>query len=66
MGVARNRRRLAAAGLLALAMFSCSYGDREDKDEDEKAKRAGLILPLPGFIAPNLRGNNGLAGFVWS
>ena len=45
----RNRRRLAAAGLLALSMFSCSYGDREDKDEDEKAKRAELVLPAPGF-----------------
>ena len=37
----RNRRRLAATGLLALSIFSCSYGDREDKQEDEKAKQAG-------------------------
>ena len=39
MGVGRNRRRLAMAGLLALSMFSCSYGDREDKKEDERLKR---------------------------
>ena len=48
MGVGRNRRRLAMAGLLALSMFSCSYGDREDKKEDEKVKRTVLVLPAPG------------------
>ena len=48
MRAARNRRRLAA-GLLALSMFSCSYGDREDKEEDEKAKRVEIVLPSPGF-----------------
>ena len=52
MGVARNRRRLAAAGLLALSMFSCSYGDREDKKEDEKSKRTGAILPPGDFRLP--------------
>ena len=49
MGGSRNRRRLVAAGLLALSMFSCSYGDREDKEEDDKAKLAQLGLPAPGF-----------------
>ena len=43
MRAARNRRWLAA-GLLALSMFSCSYGDREDKKEDDKAKRAEVEL----------------------
>ena len=46
MRAARNRRWLAA-GLLALSMFSCSYGDREDKKEDEKAKRGASIRPAP-------------------
>ena len=41
----RNRRRLAAAGLVALSMFFCGYGDREDKQEDEKAKRAEIAPP---------------------
>jgi hypothetical protein len=41
MRAAWNRRRLAA-GLLALSMFSCSYGDREDKEEDDKNKRTAL------------------------
>ena len=48
MRAARNRRWLAA-GLLALSMFSCSYGDREDKKEDDKAKRVEVVLPSPGF-----------------
>jgi hypothetical protein len=26
-------------------MFSCSYGDREDKEEDAKVKRAEVLLP---------------------
>ena len=26
-------------------MFSCSYGDREDKKEDDKAKRTAVVLP---------------------
>ena len=34
--------------LCGLSMFSCSYGDREDKEEDDKAKRAELVLPSPG------------------
>ena len=38
---AARKRRLAAAGLLALSMFSCSYGDREDKEEDDKNQRGG-------------------------
>ena len=49
MRPARNRRRLALVGLLALSMFSCSYGDREDKKEDDKAKRVEVVLPSPGF-----------------
>ena len=48
MRAARNRRRLAA-GLLALSMFSCSYGDREDKEEDEKAKWVEIVVSSPGF-----------------
>lgn len=46
-----RRRRLVAAGLLVLSVFSCSYGDREDKEEDQKAKRTALITPSPGFPA---------------
>ena len=46
MRAARNRRRLAA-GLLALSMFSCSYGDREDKEEDDKVRRGASIRPAP-------------------
>ena len=42
MPPARNRRRLAMAGLLALSMFSCSYSDKEDRKEDEKNKRTAL------------------------
>ena len=45
MRPARNRRRLAMAGLLALSMFSCSYSDKKDEKEDDKAKRAELALP---------------------
>ena len=33
-------------------MFSCSYGDREDKKEDEKSKRTGVILPPGDFRLP--------------
>jgi hypothetical protein len=40
---------LAAAGLALLSMFSCSYGDREDRKEDEKAKRTVLALPSSDF-----------------
>jgi hypothetical protein len=47
MRASRNRR--LAAGLAVLSMFSCSYGDREDKEEDEQAKRAEVILP-PGDV----------------
>ena len=52
MCASRNRRRLSAAALAVLSMFSCSYGDREDKEEDEQAKRAAVVLepaerPLP-------------------
>jgi hypothetical protein len=49
VSAARNRRRLAAAGLALLSMFSCSYGDREDRKEDEKAKRTVLALPSSDF-----------------
>ena len=44
----RNRRPLAAVALLALSMFSCSYGDREDNVEDAKAKRVEVVLPTAG------------------
>ena len=47
----RTQRRLSAAGLALLAMFSCSYGDREDKEEDAKAKRVEAVLP-PGDFRP--------------
>ena len=47
MPPARNRRRLAMAGLLALSMFSCSYSDKEDKKEDDKAKRGASIRSAP-------------------
>ena len=47
MGPARNRRRLATPGLLALSMFSCSYSDKEDKKEDDKAKRGASIRSAP-------------------
>lgn len=50
MGAARRRRQLAA-GLLVLSVFSCSYGDREDKEEDQKARRTALITPSPKFPA---------------
>lgn len=50
MRAARSRRRLAAAGLLMLSMFSCSYGDREDKEEDDKNKRAEPVLPSSVFV----------------
>jgi hypothetical protein len=50
VSAARNRGRLAAAGVVLLAMFSCSYGDREDRKEDEKAKRTVvLVLPPPAW-----------------
>ena len=48
----RNRRRLSAAALAVLSMFSCSYGDREDKEEDAKAKRAEAVLPPRGLRPP--------------
>ena len=51
MRPSRTQRRLSAAGLALLAMFSCSYGDREDKEEDAKAKRAEALLP-PGGLPP--------------
>jgi hypothetical protein len=44
MGAGRKRRRLGAAGLAVLSMFSCSYGDREDKKEDDKIKRIAVVL----------------------
>ena len=46
MRPARNRR-LAMAGLLVVSMFSCSYGDREDKKEDDKVRRGASIRPAP-------------------
>ena len=49
MRAARNRRWLAA-GLLALSMFSCSYGDREDKKEDDKVKRVASIRSAPAAV----------------
>ena len=48
----RNRRRLSAAALAVLSMFSCSYGDREDKEEDAKARRAEVVLPPGDFRLP--------------
>lgn len=48
----RNRRRLAAAGLAVVSMFSCSYGDREDKEEDAKARRSEAVLPPGDFRLP--------------
>ena len=47
---AARSRRLAAAGLLVLSMFSCSYGDREDKEEDDKNRRAEPVLPSSLFV----------------
>ena len=47
MPPARNRRRLAMAGLLALSMFSCSYSDKEDKKEDDKVRRGASIRSAP-------------------
>jgi hypothetical protein len=38
------RKRRLAAGLLVLSMFSCSYGDREDKEEDDANKRTALTV----------------------
>jgi hypothetical protein len=40
----QSRKRLAAAMAL-LSMFSCSYGDREDREEDDKAKRVAAVHP---------------------
>ena len=50
MRPARNRRRLAMAGLLALSMFSCSYSDKEDKKEDDKVKRVASIRSAPAAV----------------
>jgi hypothetical protein len=49
MGAARSRR--LAAGLLALSVFSCSYGDREDREEDDRTKRGGPAAAA-GVAAP--------------
>ena len=47
MPPARNRRRLAMMGLLAVSMFSCSYSDKEDKKEDDKVRRGASIRSAP-------------------
>ena len=50
MRASRNRRRLSAAALAILSMFSCSYGDRDDEEEDEKVRRIVLVLPLGDIL----------------
>ena len=50
--LARKRLRLPAAALCALSMFSCSYGEREDKEEDSKHLRSELVLPAPEPATP--------------
>lgn len=52
----RCRRPLAALGLLALSLFSCSYGDREDKQEDAEATRTALAPPASTVTAGPARG----------
>ncbi|MGD9510011.1 MAG: hypothetical protein AB7I59_28035 [Geminicoccaceae bacterium] len=64
---AARKRRLAAAGLLALSMFSCSYGDREDQKEDEKNQRSGpaaMSVVAPATAVLSLGSRPGLAGAV--
>ena len=46
-------------------MFSCSYGDREDKQEDEKAKRAEVVLPSH-VIWPPADGREGAVMVAWT
>ena len=41
----RARRGGLAAACMALSMFSCSYGDREDREEDEEATRTAVVEP---------------------
>jgi hypothetical protein len=41
----RARRGGLAAACMALSVFSCSYGDREDREEDAKATRAAVVPP---------------------
>ena len=66
MGAARNRQ--LAAGLLALSVFSCSYGDREDQKEDDRNQRGGpaaaAVVVAPERWAATIVSRPGLADAV--
>jgi hypothetical protein len=52
MSLRSPRRRQLSAALLSVlfAMFSCSYGDRDDEDGDKNKTKAEVALPQPPGI----------------
>jgi hypothetical protein len=51
--LSRKRLRPSAAALCVLSMFSCSYGDGQDKEENNKHKRsesAPISAPMPNHV----------------